>query len=138
MRSYIPRGVTSQSKPTISVEANTPRGASTNPWPVHNICFCAGSFPGSGRGRSSIAIFSWRASSAQEGHTSMSIASVKTRKAASSSWHLWHFSPILSDGEPLDRSENLLGKPRTTDSRPFDGELTAEPWLCPVEYDPRL
>jgi len=68
----------------------------------------------------------------------MSIASVKTRKAASSSWHLWQFTPILSDGETLDISENLRVKPRTTDSGPFDGELTAEPWLCPVEYDPRL
>jgi len=94
-----------------------------------------------------VAISSWRASSAHEGHTRMSIASVKTRKATSSSWHLWHFSPILSDGEPLDISENLRGNPRSNDSRPFDGELRvrlrltrspAEPWLCPVEYHPRL
>ena len=76
-----------------------------------------------------MAISSWRASSAHEGHTWMSIASVKTRKATSSSWHLWHFSPILSDGEPLDISENLRGNPRSNDSRPFDGELTAEPWF---------
>ncbi len=68
----------------------------------------------------------------------MSIASVKTRKAASSFWHLWHFTPIPSDVELLDISENLRGNPRTTDPRPFDGELTAEPWLCPVEYDPQL
>jgi len=41
--------------------------------------------------RSSVSIFSWRATSAHKRHTSMSITSVKTRNWASSVWHLWHF-----------------------------------------------
>ncbi len=76
-----------------------------------------------------MAISSRRAFSAQEGHTWRSIASVTTRNAAVSAWHRSHFTPILSDGEPLDISENPRRKPRTTDSLP---------WLCPVENDPRL